>query len=149
MNGVISMGQKLEERISYYESPTYAIAETLREKGYQIADTEGVRVLELDELSHYYLGILEPQEPIELRLLGLNFPKKQKALYLGTLWVDNQSRGAIPDKNWVLDVYGRDNVPKLMELVKELSEPNNVCVQVGLVSEQPREENNSWIYRGG
>jgi len=131
------MTENLDERISYHESPTYAIARTLKDKGYQIADSTGMRV---SEPSHDVLGILEPRNPIEKSFLGFKWNKKQRALYEGTLWINNQARGAKPDENWVLEVYGRNNVPKLTELVRELSEPKGVSVQVRLDSEQARVE---------
>ena len=132
----------LDERISYYdyhESLTYAIAKTIRDKGYEIADSTGRKISEPPQDA---LGILEPREPIEKSFFGFFKRKeKQKALHTGTLWVDNYVRGAKHDKNWVLEVYGRNNVQKLIELVKEFSEPKKVSVQVSLDSEHPKVEN--------
>jgi hypothetical protein len=131
------MTETLDERIRYYESPTYAIAKTIKDKGYQIADSTGMRV---SEPPNHVLGILEPKEPIEKSFLGFKWKRKQRALHIGTLWLANDARGAKPDENWVLEVYGRNNVPKLTELVREFSEPKKVSVQVRLHSEQPRVE---------
>lgn len=131
------MTENLDERISYHESPTYEIARKLKDKGYQIADFAGIRV---SEPQHDVLGILEPRDPIEKSFLGFKRNKKQRALYIGTLWINNQERGAKSDENWVLEAYGRNNVPKLTELVRELSESKGVSVQVRLEREQSRVE---------
>ena len=141
------MEQKLEDRISYDESPTFAIARILRAKGYLIANPfsqifgvapYGRRV---SEPPHDGLGILEPRNPIQRSFLGLKWNKAQRALYIGTLWVDNdeddEAIGAKHNENWVLEVYGRENVSKLTELIKELPKPENVSVQVRLTRETP------------
>ena len=133
----MNMEQKLDGRISYHESPTSGIARTLRGKGYHIANHAGVRVSEpLQDV----LGILEPKEPIKKSFLRSILNMEKRDLYIGTLFVDKESIGARPDENWILEVYGRDNVPKLTELVREHSEPRNVSVQVRLISDQPRVE---------
>ena len=127
----------LDKKVSYYESPTYAIARTLREKGYEIADGRGRRQT---EPKHSVVGILKPRDPIQKSFLGIKWNKGQKALYLGTLWLNSQLMGARSDENWVLEVYGRENVPELTKLVEELSEPSSTRVQVTLGREQPKVE---------
>ena len=47
-----------------------------------------------------------------------------------------------------MEIYGRKNIPKLTELVKELAESKKVSVQVILDSEQPREESYFSDYEG-
>ncbi len=131
------MTENLDERISYHESPAYDVARALRDRGYEIASGTGLR---RSEPSHNVVGILKPRDPVQKSFLGPKWDSKQRALYLGTLWLDNRAKGAKHDENWVLEVYGRDNVPELTELVKGLSEPKKVSVQVRLDSEQPRVE---------
>jgi len=130
------MTENLTQKVSYHESLIYAIAKTLKDKGYQIADCGG---MEVSEPQHDVLGILKPRDSVEKSFLGFKWYRKQRALYLGNLWIDNQARGASP-QNWVLEVYGRDNIPKLTELARELSEPTEASVQVILDSEQERLE---------
>ncbi|MFH0949371.1 MAG: hypothetical protein V1802_02695 [Candidatus Aenigmatarchaeota archaeon] len=125
-----------DTRISYWESPAYVINRALQEKGYQIANCAGIKV---DEPSHDHIGILEPRAPVSRNFLGIKWHERQRALYLGTLWLTNPAIGA-SEEQWVLEVYGRDNVPKLTELVRELSEPFHVKVEVKLEKESPKLE---------
>jgi len=131
------MEQRLDTLIEYHESPTYEIADTLLSIGYQIANCCGMKI---SKPAHDVLGILEPRSPIKKKFLCFRGEEKQRALYIGTLWLDNNAREAKPDRNWVLEVYGRDNIPKLIQLVKKLSEPRKVNVQIRLESEEPEEE---------
>lgn len=131
------MTKNLDERVSYHESPAYTVARKLRDKGYEIASCIGLKRTEPD---HNVVGILKPRDHIQKSFLGLKWDSKQRALHLGTLWLDNRAKGAKYHKNWVLEVYGRDNVPELTELVKELSETSGARVQIRLGSEQPRVE---------
>ena len=132
------MAENLDEKISYYESPTYAVAKALREKGYEIANHRGVKIV--GEPLHDVLGILEPRDPIVKNFFGLRWLSKQRALYLGTLWVDNNAYGAKPDERWVLEVYGRSSVQKLTELMREIPKPREVSILIRLKSERGREE---------
>ena len=127
----------LDERVSYHESPAYSVAKGLRENGYEIANSSG---LMQTEPNHDVIGILKGREPVQKSFSGLKWNKSQRAFYLGTLWLNNQARNAKEDKNWVLEVYGREYVSELTKLVKNLSEPNEVKVQVRLESEIPRVE---------
>jgi hypothetical protein len=131
------MAENLDKKVNYHESPAYAVARTLRNRGYEIASCTGLRQT---EPNHNVVGILKPRDSVRKSFLGLKWDSKQRALYLGTLWLNNQTKGTKHDENWVLEVYGRDNVPELTELVKELSEPSGAHVQVRLDSEQPRVE---------
>ena len=133
MQGTTELG----EGVNYRESLAYAVAKTLRDRGYGIAGCSGIRQT---EPNHDFVGILKQRSPIKRSLLGLHLKRKQAALHIGTLWLDNESRGAKPDENWVLEVYGRDNVTKLTELIKEFSESSHVKVQVRLDSENPKVE---------
>ena len=132
-----------DERVTYKESVAYAIAETLREKGYEVASCSGMRQTEPD---HNVIGILNPKNSIQKSFLGIKGYKR--ASFLGTLWLENESRGAEENKKWVLEVYGRENIPELTELVKELSGPSGVRVQVILDSEQPVFEKHLSDYNG-
>ena len=128
----------LDERIDYNEHPVYEIATTLREKGYQIANCIGIRQAEPEP--KHSVGILKPRRDIQKSFLGIRWNKRQRALYLGTLWLDNKAKGAKNNENWILEVYGRENIKELSELVKELSEPRNVNFKVILDMDQSREE---------
>ena len=126
-----------DERISYYESPVYSIAKELRKRGYEIADSIGVRITEPEE---EVIGILKDREPIKKSFLGIKWEKAQPALYVGKLWLNHPKIRARENKSWVLEVYGREYVPEMMNLIEELSSPYGVRVDVKLGSENPREE---------
>jgi len=130
------MKKSIDDRVTYYEN-SVAVAKILRERGYYIACSTGVRK---SEPNYNVVGILKPREPAQRSFLGFKWNSQQRAVYIGTLWLENQSRGAKLDKNWVLEVYGRDYVPELTELVKELSELHQIQVQIRLDSEKPYTE---------
>ncbi len=130
------MKKSIDDRVTYHEN-TVAVTKTLRDRGYDIANSAGLRQSEPDKGA---VGILKPREPIQKSFLGFKWNNQQRALYIGTLWLENQARGAKLDENWVLEVYGRDYVPELTELAKELSEPHQTQVQIRLDTEKPRVE---------
>lgn len=129
------MKKSIDDKITYHEY-SVAVAKTLREKGYEIADQNGEHE---DEPYKDVIGILKPRV-IQKKFLGFKWNSKQEGLYIGNLWLQNEARGAIIDKNWVLEVYGRDYVFELTEIVKEISEPHQVKIQIMLDSEKPKSE---------
>ncbi len=132
------MEQKLEGKVSYSESPAHAITKTLRARGYEIADHLG-HVVNQPE-SRYWgmiLGIIEPREPV--RLFGLPIWSR-RGLFIGRLAVDSEALGTKENTNWILEVYGRNNVKKLTEIIKEYSEAKKVDLQVRLERERSLEE---------
>lgn len=121
-----------------FNGPSYLIAEKLKEKGYDISGHGGVRLKEKTLSS--FIGILKDRKPVEKRILGFKYNKKQRALHLGTLWFNNNKKDADENKNWVLEVYGKKYLPTLTKLVNSLSKPYNVQVEVKLKNEYPLEE---------
>ncbi len=127
----------LDEGVSSYKSPAYEIARKLRQMGYEIADCIGMRQNEPDRDS---VGILQLRDPVQKSFLGIKYNKKQRALYLGTLWLDNPPRKAKEDEKWILDVYGKENISQLTDVVKKLSESYSIKFQVELKTENPKLE---------
>ena len=118
--------------VSYYESPVYGVAKHLRARGYKIADYLGVRVREPDKRA---IGILKPRPPVVKR--SFFFRRKmleQRALFLGTLWFTE--RGADPEKLWILNVYGRENIQEMTELAEKLSQEFSIDIRVVLDKER-------------
>jgi len=113
--------------VSYYESPVYGVAKYLRAKGYEIADCLGIRVR---EPSKNVIGILKPRPPV---VRFFFFRVKQRALFLGVLWFTK--RGATPEKLWILDVYGRENIQEMTELTEKLSQEFSVDIRLNLDDE--------------
>lgn len=124
----------LDERVhydDYYQSTAYRVVSTLKDKGYKIADCCGIRK---DDPVKDVIGILKPRESVETRFSWLR--RELRALFLGTLWLDNSCRGAKLNENWVLEVNGREHVPELKQLAVELAEQNNVKIELILETER-------------
>ncbi len=131
------------ERVSYYESPAYELARKLRQMGYEIANCIGLRKTEPEKDN---IGILKSRD-IQKSFLGIKYIKKYRALHIGTLWFDEPPRKTEENKKWYLDVYGRENISQLTKIVKNLSKPYKVKVQVGLKSEISKVESFLEDYR--
>jgi len=114
--------------VSLYEYPVYGVAKYLRARGYEIASLIGVRVR---EPSKDVIGILKPRPPL---VRFFFFRVKQRALFIGVLWFT--SRGADPEKLWILDVYGRENIKEMTELAEKLSQEFSVSIRVILDKER-------------
>lgn len=128
------------QRVTYYESPAYAVAEALRKKGYQIADCSGT-IVDVDATPQDFFGIISPQISLKRRVLGLgSWEQPRRGIHKGNLFINNDTRGARPNENWILEVYGRENVSELTEVLGEISNPFGVSVHIILGDEQPRKE---------
>jgi hypothetical protein len=123
--------KSLDERVSYHESPAYAVAEKLLRKGYKISYANGTIT---NHPSNDCVGIFKRRDPDPIE--GF----EQRAMFIGAIWFENEKRNAIPDKNWVLEAYSRKHIPELTKLVTELSEPYKVKVEIRLESEYPDDE---------
>jgi len=119
--------------VTYYENPTLAVVKLLRERGYEIADCIGMRTHMPDRDA---VGILKPRPPVEKKFLFFHRKVKQRALFIGVLWLDNKLRGAKIDKTWILEVYGREYVQELTELAKELEKTHSKDIHVVLEVEK-------------
>ena len=123
--------------ISPYENPAYIIAEELRGEGYAIAGHLGVKQ---KFPSPGFVGILKERKPIQKNFYGIKYNKSQRALHLGTIWMNNREKEATENKNWVLEVYGEKYLPRLTKIVEKISAPYNVKIEVKLLSKEPKEE---------
>jgi len=121
------------DRVHVNISPTYDIARELKNQGYRITDMIG-KIVDEPELN--VLGILDPRVLKERNLLDKLAGGSEKALYLGTIWVNNPARGADED-NWVVEVYGRENLSIMKELIRKNS-PRDVHIEIYLKSEKLR-----------
>lgn len=136
------MENSIDEKVIYKEHPIYVAARKIRAQGYATGTNYG-RIEDKvgrDSAGNFVLGIIEPKQPEAKGLLGkLGIKTEQRGNRLGTLWFDD-GEGAKHDEKWVLEVYGRENLPILTEIVKELSNLYNVKVEINLVSEKPKIE---------
>ncbi|MBI4095643.1 MAG: hypothetical protein HY438_02155 [DPANN group archaeon] len=145
----------LDTQITYSEHPALALQKLVDEiaglfwdAGYRFSDVFGHRVTRpIGSTIH----ILAPREPIEKSFLGFTYTKKQLALNVGTLCLDgnlvdylastdNKKFRAEYNKQWILDVYGRDNVKPLTGFISRIAEQKKVRVHITLLEEQPRLE---------
>ena len=106
------------------------IAGELTRRGYGIAETlSGQRVEEPEpsSLGNYHsMGILVRATPMIFGVIPVAFVRKWA--YPADLWIDNIGRRAVPDKRWVLDVYGGENLESMRELMQQIAAPHDVEV---------------------
>ena len=144
--------------VTFHESRSYLvqqrvqeIADKIKDCGYELANISGSKLGEkkLYEYGVCVIGILEPRPGTDtkkqkyfLGLLEKEIQVPKKSHWLGALWIEhfNQEEQIKYDKRWVLDVYGRENIPKLMEFAKKISEPYNVSVDMHIKSEEVKLE---------
>ncbi|MBI2578648.1 MAG: hypothetical protein HYW26_02980 [Candidatus Aenigmarchaeota archaeon] len=105
-----------------------ALETDIRSAGYQITDwgyAESGRI-----------GILKPREPTR-GFLGL--PRRQKPLYVGTLCPEGQS-WPLYDSGCLLEVHGKDELPKMAALADKITQSHGIQVGVKLLSDNPQPE---------
>lgn len=120
-----------------YENPAYTdeAVRILRNKGYQIALPNGVKV---DKPESYAIGILDPSNLYKRRILGIKIGRR--ASYVGIIWFDSEFLKVKHDEKWLLEVFGKEYVPKLTELIEGISEQFGADLEVRLLSEKPERE---------
>lgn len=119
-------------KVSYTESPLQSIAKIIEQNGYQTASLIGEYEKIGSSLPFGGIGILDPRVKLKR---GIIF-KEIRDAWPGTLWLSNKERGAVPDKNWIMEVHGRDYIGKMKELAEEISSPFGVDVDIRLSSEE-------------
>ncbi|MDO8459518.1 MAG: hypothetical protein Q7S74_00245 [Nanoarchaeota archaeon] len=128
-------------QVSFYESPVYQIVKQIKEEGYLPASINGAKLDESDSPSHSGVGILKSRPPIKQGLLGfLGIETRQRALHLGTIWLENDRLGAKSDSNWKLEAYGRESFSELKEFMGDMSSKYNVKIDSILSRETPHLE---------
>jgi hypothetical protein len=105
------------------------VVTTLTEKGYSFANEFGAR----QETCSGIIGILKDRDPIQKRFLGLiPYSIDQKALHIGTLYIDDSLRNMNPLEKWYLEVYGIDNINPLKEAISPISNSYGVNLEVNI-----------------
>jgi len=122
--------------VSYTESPIFRLAKEISEKGYKTASCTGLsqRLFHAKDLS---IGLLKPRPPKRGFLGRL---KRQRANFLGVIWLDNLIRDAKPNKRWVFEVYGRTHLEEAKKLAEDLASKFKVGIQIQLEAETEKEE---------
>jgi hypothetical protein len=107
---------------------SYGICYDLLKAGYVLASVSGIR--------------FNDQRPDELDSVGIlrNLPRKyifgwiplpQKREWIGSIYFSEKGRGA-NNTNWVIEVFGRDNLPIFREIADALLEKFHVDIHVRL-----------------
>ncbi|MFH1657181.1 MAG: hypothetical protein ABH919_01825 [bacterium] len=141
---------KKESGLSFYEwqeeSPVKVGGWLLRE-GFYIAGNDRMALDSLEKIGHSCINILQdnPEAKTEnffskiLFWFVPFFRPKQRKIFVGTIWLDTHE--GTNKKNWVFNVYGRENFKKWTPLAKKLSEDFNIKITLRLVGEKQLLEN--------
>jgi hypothetical protein len=131
---------QLTNMVSSYASPVHEVAQKLREEDYDIAGRAKVRQFQPDP---DMIRILKDREPIQRSLFGFKMPflyRKQRALDLGTIWINNKENGAHEDKKWILEINKSQYDQKLIEIANNLSSSYGVQLEVIKFDKKPGRE---------
>lgn len=126
---------------SFCYGPSYSVSEELKERGYELAGHMNLKLGKQKKPLSSFIGILKNQKPIQKKILGIKLNKRQKAIYIGKIWFNNESKNAYEDKKWVLEVYGRRHLSEMTKLFDALSKSHGVKLKVNLKSEYIVKEN--------
>ena len=85
----------------------------LRVSGYDIATLYGKRIQEINEED---FGIIKPRPPVNTRFLGIPWKKKRHALFLSTVFTNNQE--------WEVFTYGPQQ--ELTDLILSFTVPQGI-----------------------
>ena len=116
------------------EAPLLKVARLLREQGFDLANCAGYALRQEDIKAGNSLGILKKTETKRF-LFFISLKSRRK--HIGNIWF--REHGA-NDKQWVLEIFGRDNVPTLQPVAVLISQTYSMVVKIKLVSEVARKE---------
>jgi len=129
--------QVTDDQDSHYEKPFVAVRRLLRKNNYDFYFNKGYPKLNY----HKVIKILKPREPRRKKFLKIiPYNSKQGNFHIGNLWFESKFVGAKVNEKWVLNVFGKDYVPELEELINEASKPYKVKIKMVLKQEFPKEE---------
>lgn len=120
-----------QEKVVDYKVPcSIQIARSLRSKGFETANTEGLLYWVSD--NSVVIGILyqDPNEQPVRHFFGL-VKSKPRRKFLGTINLSPQN----VESDWCINVYGEKNVEILTKLAKEISSEFNKKITVCLKTE--------------
>jgi hypothetical protein len=83
------------------------------------------------------VGILRSSPRGPIRFLWFTFARRGQCI--GTFHFSNKSMGA-NNRNWVLEVFGRENLPALKNLAASIARTYKRHIHIRLESEEPKEE---------
>lgn len=118
-----------EEMFDYFSTPAFQSAESLP-AGY---DTIGKdEYLTLGSPERDYMGIIKRQTTKEELIQGIVRPD----LHVADVYFDDASKGASPDKRWMIEVYDQSEVISITDSIQKVAQEFDVSVIVSLNREK-------------
>lgn len=121
--------------ICNHDHPYRSVTEEIQKMGYEI---------DCGNYMHHHekIGILDPaksvvKDPEIFYFYGIRHPRilgKTRMMHVGDLWLENEARKAKLDSEWILEVYGKENVERMKELRNNMAELYGINVKMKLVS---------------
>jgi len=129
---IINKNNQNSNKVYYTEDSSFKIAKFLVSKGYILGNGRGRR----EKIKNFELtdsiGILKKGKIFKKKFLWFDYETEGRAYFIGLF---NKK-----DKNWHLDIYGRENVSELEKLMKNISKYANVNIKMELKSEISKKE---------
>lgn len=116
-------------------------ARELVQKGFVLADTLGIAVDGRIPKQIASLGLLRGQEFEVKRFLGglISRNVRRRRDHVGNIYFSNACRG-VKNKNWSIDIYGRENVEEFKQIAEFFSKTYAVNIDVQILSESPQQK---------
>ncbi len=125
-----------ESRVSYNEATSIKVGRLLLAKGFCPASCMGESLVALAHSDS--VGILYKDPGLKTRSFFFGLIKKEpRRVFIGTIWFRYHNAD---EKNWVLEVQGRQYVEMLAHLAEEIASVCNVKIDLRLTQEQPEVE---------
>jgi len=121
--------------VDYQESISIKVGRFLISKGFGPALGSGLALNSLVAADSLCILYEDADAKPRKYLFGL-IKRKQRRMYLGTIWFSNDARSA-SKQNWVFDMYGRKYVELVRQLTEEMARTFNVKITLRLIAEEP------------
>ena len=110
----------------------------LAKKGFIPADSDGFALK--GPLASTSLGLLLQPAITQKRSWWRFFTPTSSRLWVASIWWGNGFSVRANSTNWVVRVFGREYLPKITKLAREIEDTFHVQVKVELASEYPQSE---------
>lgn len=128
----------MSDRISFSESnkvKAFKVGEIILSKGLLLGSPNGSglqnRSWETNSFGIFMDDSTQKPKKVWFGLLGKTIPFKR---FIGSIYFEDQSQGA-NSKNWVISIYGRENIQILTKVAEEISSKFEVKVHLRLETE--------------
>ncbi len=127
-----------DNKVSFAETLTIKVGRFLRKQYPNIAFADILGRGREELTKNNSIGLLDDQSAPQLGWWQ-RLREKPRRRFMGVLWFSNEPRGA-SHNNWVLEVYGDQNVAFLTGVAERLAEQFGASVHLKLISEDVRYE---------